>query len=1028
MSAGFRRRIYWLLTVAVCLALPSLAHKSLRAADPLINFHELMAGANGDSRIQFITIVADGARATCWGPQVAPGTPGADADDSLCYQGGGSETRSRNALVFFDSQGRETGRYKFPENPPPGSSVSGRRRPDGIPPGGTAIPRTPGADAILIATDAFAQLAGSPAPDFVMPPMMNSISGKVCFVGNTAENANALPINLCMSYGAFAGDNDGAGPPAPSLPILDAVSLRRTTTGFDNRNSSFSRSTSPAPSNRAGQTFSISAASKVSQGEALFRRETFGGNGRTCGECHPSHDSGRLTPADVQARFKAVASTFDTLFLGETAATGFDFNLNTLTIASRPVPVSGTDFLNSSGGDLRGILTSSNGVRAKVLARTSATTYLVYGGFSPRLSGTVTDETGNAAGVVNVLPGNLDGLEQPLRMRTSRSPGFPEGRALILENLDGFDNPPVFRKSPHILNLSRTAPFGFDGRSPNLRLFTLDAVRQHFPRTLARSEEAPNPDFRMPTPEELEAMEAFQLAQEFPEGSDPGKFDLNRFATTPAQQRGRNIFFGIGKCVFCHGGPVLATTTVSLLGQGIGVNGKFNTGVARQPINGPGTDNLPCEPTVGACASREFSVPSLFNVKNQAPFFHDGSAATLRDAVNFYNSAQFAGSPAARAVGGIAVVGSVFEDLIAFLEGISGSGPIPLTSTDRSVATAVASTAPSTDRTSTLVARPSAATGSSVIRTNDGIRLTATAIAGGLSDPTDVVVASDGRIFIAERSGRIRVVRDGRLLAAPVLEVPGFDARDGAGVLTIGLDPNFARTSLLYALYTASTGFQLARFRVVGDVATERAVLIDRLGPPSSQPSAVLRFGPDGALYLAIDDGDDVTSASNPGSFSGKVLRVNADATTPRDQTSASPVFAMEISRPSGLDWDGRGRLWVAEPGEVSGFSRDDPRASRAVRIARHRFPDETHGSGLAVYRNPLVPQLSDNLLIGASLGRGLLRVRLDVDRRRSIAQDEWLFRGVVGDVRVVLATAEGTIYLATTDTLVRVEARPSDR
>lgn len=289
MSAGFRRRYYWLLTVGACLALLSLAHKSLRAADPLISFQELMAGANGDSHIQFITIVADGARATCWGPQVAPGTAGADADDSICYQGGPSETRSRNALVFFDSEGRETGRYKFPENPAPSGGGAGRRRPNGSQPEGTAIARTPGTNAILIATDAFAQLAGAPTPDFIMPPMMNPISGKVCFVGNTTENGGASPINLCVSYGAFAGDSEGAGLPAPLLPILDTVSLRRTAAGFDNRNSSFSRSTTPAPSNRSGNLRALVASLRAVHRTSRISTCTLPYRGRRC------HRARRLT-------------------------------------------------------------------------------------------------------------------------------------------------------------------------------------------------------------------------------------------------------------------------------------------------------------------------------------------------------------------------------------------------------------------------------------------------------------------------------------------------------------------------------------------------------------------------------------------------------------------------------------------------------------------------------------------------------------------------------------------------------------
>ena len=436
-----------------------LRYIPLRAADPLIRFQELMAGANGDSRVQFITFVVDGNRAKCWGPQVAPNTPGADQDDSTCYLGGPSETRSRHALVFFDAQGHEIGRFKFPENPTSSSRAGApfsRTNRAGAPEG-VAVPRTPTVStAILVATREFSQLPGAPSPDVVMPPLMNPISGKVCFVGNAAENVNAPSTNVCVSYGAFTGDTEGAGPPAPALSTLDTVSLRRTTNEFENANASFTRSSSPSPSNLASETFRIPVLERVAQGEALFRHETFGGNGRTCGECHPARDSGRLTPADVQARFKNVSTTFDPLFVAETAATGFDFNLNTLAISGRPSPPGGTDFLSVSGGDLRGVVTGPNGARAKILGRTSPTVYLVYGGISPRLTGTITDEARNTASVVSVTAGSLDGLEQPQRMRTSVAGVFSDGRALILENPDGFQNPAVFRKSPHILNLSRT--------------------------------------------------------------------------------------------------------------------------------------------------------------------------------------------------------------------------------------------------------------------------------------------------------------------------------------------------------------------------------------------------------------------------------------------------------------------------------------------------------------------------------------------------------------------------------------------
>jgi mono/diheme cytochrome c family protein len=314
---------------------------------------------------------------------------------------------------------------------------------------------------------------------------------------------------------------------------------------------------SPTPTNVAGQTFNMTISGQVQQGENLFNLETFGGNGRTCAQCHVAGLSFRLTPANIQQRFANLANTFEPQFIGETAASGFDFNLNTLEIVARPVHQSGTDFNNSSGGDLQGVITTPGGGRGKVLARVGPTTYRVFGGFSPLLAGTVSDQFGNRATVVSVTQGSLNALETPSRMRSSVSPAFPQGRALILENIDGFSNPPVFRKSPHLLNLNRTAPFGFSGDIPDLRTFSSGAVTQHFPGTLARNSTigvGGNPDFRLPTAGELAAMEAFMNAQEFPAGNDSNKFNLDRFVSTAAEQRGRDLFFGAAKCSQCHGG------------------------------------------------------------------------------------------------------------------------------------------------------------------------------------------------------------------------------------------------------------------------------------------------------------------------------------------------------------------------------------------------------------------------------------------------------------------------------------------
>src|SRR6185369_10082799 len=209
-------------------------------------------------------------------------------------------------------------------------------------------------------------------------------------------------------------------------------------------NSDFTINTTPTPTNDAGQTLTIPVATQVDQGGNLFTGETFQGNGRTCATCHIASLNFALPPSNIQSRFSTVSTTFDPLFIGETNPSsfdsGFDFNLNTLELTQ--TVQSGAPCI----GTLQGIITSGSGATAataKVLTQVSPTTYLVYGGMNPALSGTVSDSNSCSGTVMSITAGSLGaipgspvlGLEDPKRMRTSADTvNFPQGRGLILEN------------------------------------------------------------------------------------------------------------------------------------------------------------------------------------------------------------------------------------------------------------------------------------------------------------------------------------------------------------------------------------------------------------------------------------------------------------------------------------------------------------------------------------------------------------------------------------------------------------------
>jgi len=231
--------------------------------------------------------------------------------------------------------------------------------------------------------------------------------------------------------------------------------------------------------------------------------------------------------------------------------------------------------------------------------------------------------------------------------------------ALILENQDGFDdlaNDFNMRGIPHTLALgnsinSATGPqTGWSGDgSPgdgSLRSFAVGAVIQHFPKTLNRVADV---DFRLPTDDELDALEAFQLSLGRQE-------DL--LLPLPLKgivaARGQEVFMDrtLGKCNACHfnaganGDPELFGPTAGNL--------NFNTGVEDlpdQPADLTG-EAVPPDDGLGSPGSGEFNTPPVVEAADTGPFFHNNSVETIEGAVAFYNGDAFNNSPAGQLLAG----------------------------------------------------------------------------------------------------------------------------------------------------------------------------------------------------------------------------------------------------------------------------------------------------------------------------------------------------------------------------------------
>jgi mono/diheme cytochrome c family protein len=264
----------------------------------------------------------------------------------------------------------------------------------------------------------------------------------------------------------------------------------------------------------------------------------------------------------------------------------------------------------------------------------------------------------------------------PALSKNFENPRLMREFGLILENQDGFDdlaNNFNMRGVPHVLaqRTSIASPQGprtgwsGDGApgDGSLRSFATGAVIQHFTKTLNR---VPGVDFRLPTGEELDALEAFQLSL-----GRQQELQLPLPLKGTVAKRGQEIFLDdtLGKCNICHSS---AGANAVIGGQDLG-NANFNTGVENlpdQPADLTG-ELVPPDDGLGTPGDGTFNTPPLVEAADTGPFFHNNAIETIEGAVGFYDGESFNNSPAGQAVGGIELDGTQIVAIAAFLRVIN---------------------------------------------------------------------------------------------------------------------------------------------------------------------------------------------------------------------------------------------------------------------------------------------------------------------------------------------------------------------
>lgn len=331
-------------------------------------------------------------------------------------------------------------------------------------------------------------------------------------------------------------------------------------------------------------------------------------------------------------------------------------------------------------------------------------------------------------------------------------------------------------------------------------------------------------------------------------------------------------------------------------------------------------------------------------------------------------------------------------------------------------------------------------------------------VVDGLQNPWGMTWLPNGDMLVTERPGRLRIIRNGELLPAPVEGLPPIYVRGQGGLLDVVAHPDFASNNLVYISYSkpkdedgASTT-AIIRARFANDALHDVEELFEANSDGRGHYGSRIVFDGQGHIFFSVGDrqasprGDlENHPAQDPSTHHGTINRINEDGTIPTDNPfigdmNVEPsIWSYGHRNPQGMVFDqASGQLWLTEHGpqggdEVnvsrpglnygwpvvgygvnygSGSAIHDATMREGMENPVHVWVPSIGTSGMMLYTGDQFPEWRGNLFAGGMVGEQLARLTVDGD---VITGEETLVqrRGRIRDVR---QGPDGFIYLAIED------------
>lgn len=325
-------------------------------------------------------------------------------------------------------------------------------------------------------------------------------------------------------------------------------------------------------------------------------------------------------------------------------------------------------------------------------------------------------------------------------------------------------------------------------------------------------------------------------------------------------------------------------------------------------------------------------------------------------------------------------------------------------------------------------------------------------VAGGLEHVWSMAFLPNGDMLVTERPGRLRVVRDGAVIAEPIKGVPEVHAQGQGGLLDVVLHPDFATNNLLYLSYSKPVGDNsttaVARARYADGALHDVQDIFVAQTEGRGHYGSRLAFDAAGYLFITVGDrqappkGDlSAHPAQQLSNHHGTVVRLHDDGRIPED----NPFVGQANVLPDIWSWGHRNaqglavhpqtdQVWLNEHGpqggdelnlvqparnygwpvvgygvNYGGSELHDTTSMAGMTEPVHWWVPSIATSGFLIYTGSAFPEWNGNFFVGGLAGQQMARLTMD---GQSVVSEETLLGGI-GRVRDIRQGPEGFIYVA---------------